>query len=119
MRTMNRNEKRGTMGKQLIERIEQKLAQAEGLDAKQRQELLGMLSALKDEVDAIGGDHAESIASFAGLAAHEATRAQKNPNLLQYAVDGLAESVKEIEVEHPKTVEIVNGICTMLSNLGI
>lgn len=107
------------MGRQLIERIERKLAQVDGLDADQRQELLGMLAALKDEVDEIGGEHAESIASFAGIAAHEATRSTRNPSLLQHAVDGLAESVKDIEVEHPKAVEIVNGICTMLSNLGI
>jgi hypothetical protein len=109
----------GGMGKQLIEQIEKKLVQSEGLDAGVRHELLGMLGALKAEMDAVGGERAESIAGFAGAATHEATRSQRNPDLLQHAVAGLADSVKEIEVEHPKVVEIVNGICTMLSNLGI
>lgn len=107
------------MSKQLIEQISHKLKHADRLDAGSRQELLGMLDALQAEIDSIGGEHAESIASFAGAATHEATRNTRNPNLLQHAVDGLAESVKELEAEHPKTVEIVNGICTMLSNLGI
>ena len=107
------------MGKQLIERISQKLSDTDKLDAASRQELIGMLDALKEEIESIGSEHAESIASFAGAATHEATRLSRNANLLQHAVDGLAESVKELEAEHPKTVEIVNGICTMLSNLGI
>ena len=107
------------MAKALIEKITNKLQQADGLDAASRQELLGMLEALKAEMGSLGDEHAESIASFAGAAAHEATRSSRNPNLLQHAVDGLAESVKELESDHPKTVEIVNGICTMLSNLGI
>ncbi len=107
------------MSKQLIEQITNKLAQADGLDAEARQELLGMLEALQAEIGGLGDEHAESIASFAGAATHEATRHARNPNLLRHAVDGLEESVKELEAEHPKTVEIVNGICTMLSNLGI
>ncbi len=107
------------MGRQLIEQISQKLEQVEKLETEARKELLALLDALKEEIDHVGGEHAESIASFAGAATHEATRLSQNPNLLQHAVDGLAESVKELEAEHPKTVEIVNGICTMLSNLGI
>lgn len=107
------------MGKQLIEQIEKKLVQSEGLGADARRELLEMLGALKAEMDAVGGERAESIASFTGAATHEATRSQRNPDLLQHAVSDLADSVKELEAEHPKVVEIVNGICTMLSNLGI
>jgi len=107
------------MGKELIEQITHKLAQAEGLDASSRKELLRMLEALQAEMGGLGDEHANSIASFAGAATHEAIRSSRNPNLLRHAVDGLAESVKELETEHPKTVEIVNGICTMLSNLGI
>lgn len=107
------------MGKQLIEQMSRKLSQADELDEASRKELLSMLDALKAEIDGLGPDDAESIASFAGAATHEATRSARNPHLLRHAVDGLEESVKELEAEHPKTVEIVNGICTMLSNLGI
>jgi len=107
------------MGRDIIEQIEQKLARVEGLAPAARQELLGMLADLKGEIDNVDHEHAESIASFAGAATHEATRSTRNPDLLRHAVEGLEDSVKELETEHPRTVEIVNGICTMLSNLGI
>ncbi len=102
-----------------LDQIERKLHQADGLDAAERQELLTLVSNLKLEMESLGDDHAESIAGFAGAAAHEAMRSERNPDLLEHAVRGLSESVKELESEHPRTVEIVNGICTMLSNLGI
>lgn len=107
------------MGRQLIEAIEKKLRDSDGLASGAREELLGMLSALKVELGEMSGEHAESIAGFAGAATHEAMRNSKNPDLLQHALSGLSESVKELESEHPRAVEIVNGICTMLSNLGI
>jgi hypothetical protein len=50
---------------------------------------------------------------------HEATRKQKNPNLLKLSIDGLSVSVKEFEVSHPKLVEQVNNIANMLANMGI
>ena len=47
------------------------------------------------------------------------TRAEKNPQLLELSLQGLSASVTELEKSHPKLVEIVNAICTTLSNLGI
>ncbi len=110
------------MSVKLIERIEAKLEGEGNLDAAARRELLSLLSTLKEDVarlDARHDDHAESIAGFAGAATHEALRATRNPDLLKLAVDGLSASVKDIETEHPRLVDTVNGICTMLSNLGI
>lgn len=110
------------MSVKLIERIESKLREQRGLDEVSRRELLTLLDALKAEVGGLGGEHeehAESIAGFAGAATHEALRAQRNPDLLKLAVEGLAASVKDVETGHPRLVDTVNGICTMLSNLGI
>lgn len=110
------------MSANLIERIESKLQEQSGLDEASRRELLSLLADLKSEVGALAGehgDHAESIAGFAGAATHEAMRAQRNPDLLKLAVAGLATSVKDVETDYPRLVETVNGICTMLSNLGI
>ena len=102
-----------------LDQIERKLQQAQGLDAGTREELLTLVTHLKSEMEMLGDEHAESIAGFAGAATHEAMRSERNPDLLEHAVLGLSGSVKELEAEHPRTVEIVNGICTMLSNLGI
>ncbi len=110
------------MSVKLIERIEARLAGEGSLDEAARRELLLLLAALKEDVgrlDARHDDHAESIAGFAGAATHEALRSTRNPDLLKLAVDGLSASVKDIESDHPRLVETVNGICTMLSNLGI
>jgi hypothetical protein len=105
-----------------IERIEEKLKHTASLDNQSRSELLSLLADLKADVGELGegqGDHAESIAGFAGAAAHEALRETRNPDLLKLAVEGLSGSVKDVEADHPRLVQTVNGICTMLSNLGI
>lgn len=110
------------MSEELINRIETKIEQSAGLSDEVRTDLNGLLATLKEEVAELQkthGDHAESLASFAGAAAHEAMRSETNPHLLELAIDGMSESVKEVETEHPKLVEITNAICTMLSNLGI
>ena len=110
------------MSEALVERIEAKIQQSTGLSDETRSELVGLLATLKVEMSALEkthGEHAESIAGFAGAAAHEAMRSETNPHLLELAIDGLSSSVKEVEIEHPQLVEITNAICTMLSNLGI
>ncbi len=110
------------MSLELISRIEGKLKEQPRLDEQSRQEMLDLLSALKAEMQQLAGthdEHLESIAGFAGVAAHEAMRAEQNPALLRFAVDGLSMSGKELEAEHPRLTETANGICTMLANIGI
>ncbi|MBT3194597.1 MAG: DUF4404 family protein [Verrucomicrobia bacterium] len=110
------------MSEALIERIEAKIRQSSGISAESREELAGLLSTLRTEMSELEqthGEKAESIAGFAGAATHEAIREETNPHLLQLAIDGFSASVEDVEVEHPKLVEITNAICTMLSNLGI
>ena len=110
------------MSRSLIERIERKIENAAGMSSENKEELMKLLRTLRREVGSLEGKHgdsAESIAGFAGAAAHEAMRTETNPQLLQLAMDGLTSSVEEVESEHPQLVEITNSICTMLSNLGI
>jgi hypothetical protein len=85
-------------------------------------ELAGLLGRLKNEVAELSktnAEHAESIAGFAKISAHEATRREQNPELLELSVKGLASSVEGIESSHPALVELVNRISVMLSNMGI
>ena len=105
-----------------ITRIREKLDKAEALDEARKTELKALVSTLEAEVHDLArtrAEHAESIASFAQLTAHEATRQEPNPHLLRLAVTGLRSSVSGFESSHPRLVETVNAAATMLSNLGI
>ena len=106
-----------TLGK-----IEAKIQTADTINDERRRELLQLLGTLKSEVGELSkthGEQAQSIAGFAEVSAHEATRADQNPQLLRLSLEGLSSSVRELEGSHPKLVRIVNAISNTLSNLGI
>ena len=106
-----------TLGK-----IEAKIQTADTINDERRHELLQLLGTLKSEVGELSkthGEQAQSIAGFAEVSAHEATRTEQNPQLLRLSLEGLSSSVRELEGSHPKLVRIVNAISNTLSNLGI
>ena len=110
------------MLKTTITNIENKIKRNTSIKDKERTELLKLLSSLKVEVSELSktdNEHAESITGFAQTSAHEATRKDKNEDLLDLSLKGLTSSVNELESSHPKLVEIVNRISYMLSNMGI
>ena len=110
------------MLKATITNIENKIMQNTSIQDKEKTELLQLLSSLKDEVSELSKtdkEHAESITGFAQTSAHEATRKDKNEDLLDLSLKGLTSSVNELESSHPKLVEIVNRISNILSNMGI
>jgi hypothetical protein len=49
----------------------------------------------------------------------EAIRQPKDPQLAASALQELADSVAELEVSHPRLVNVVNTISVLLSNIGI
>jgi hypothetical protein len=103
-----------------IQQIEARLN--EQLPAEKRAELVKLLGTLKQEVQELSktdADQARSIAGFAQVSAHEATRSEPNPTALQHALAGLQSSVEGFEETHPRLVQAVNSVCTALSNLGI
>ena len=105
-----------------IEKIENKVKKIDSLKDESKTQLLNLLSTLKSEIEELSktkGEQAESIIGFAEISTHEATRQDKNPQLLELSIDGLSTSVKGFEVSHPSLVGTVNSICVMLSNLGI
>jgi len=105
-----------------IGKIEAKIQSADTIKEERRQELLQLLGTLKSEVGQLSkthGEQAESIAGFTELSAHEATRMEQNPELLDLSLKGLSSSVAGFEESHPKLVRIVNAISHTLSNLGI
>ena len=105
-----------------IGKIEAKIQNADAIKEDRRRELLQLLGTLKSEVAELSkthGEQAESIAGFAELSTHEATRSEQNPQLLKLSLKGLNSSVEELERSHPHLVRIVNAISNTLSNLGI
>ncbi len=105
-----------------IGKIEARIQGADAIKDERRRELLELLGTLKSEVAALSrtnSDQAQSIAGFTEISAHEATRADQNPQLLNLSLQGLGSSVKGFEESHPRLVQIVNAISNTLSNLGI
>jgi Mg2+ and Co2+ transporter CorA len=105
-----------------IGKIESRIQNAETIKDDRRRELLELLGTLKTEVAQLSkthGEEAQSIAGFTEVSAHEATRAEQNPELLKLSLEGLTSSAQGFEHSHPRLVQIVNAISSTLSNLGI
>jgi hypothetical protein len=105
-----------------LQEIETRLRSSESVPEERRVELLRLLTTLKSEVAELSkthGEQAQSIAGFTNLSAHEATRTEQNPELLNLSLKGLTSSVEGFESSHPQLVRIVNSISQTLSNLGI
>ena len=105
-----------------LDKIEERLKQSKTVKESDKAELLTLLTTLRTEIADLSQTHheqAESIAGFAELSAHEATRSEKSPELFNLSIEGLASSVQGFEISHPELVGIINTFCTMLSNLGI
>ena len=110
------------MSEETLRRIEAAIKSIEAGSSPKRPELLGLLKTLKTEVEGLAGTHGEqahSIAGYAAVAAYEASRKQKAQDMLDHSVSGLSLSVEGFEASHPKLVETVNNICTMLAGIGV
>jgi hypothetical protein len=110
------------MIEETIKKIESRIRAAEAISGKGKSELLTLVSTLKSEITDLSktrAEHAESITGFIDRSTHEATRREKNPELLRLSLAGLEESVKGFEASHPKLVSQINYVCTMLANEGI
>jgi hypothetical protein len=105
-----------------LNKIEARIEASDSIKDERKQELLQLVNTLKSEISGLSkthGEQAESIAGFAEMSAHEATRSQQNPELLDLSLKGLTSSVEEFEKSHPRLVQLVNNISTTLANLGI
>ncbi len=105
-----------------VENIEEKIRESSSVNDESKAELLRLLAMLKAEIGELSKTHpeqAESITSFAQASAHEATRKEKNPDLLKLSLDGLSASVKGIEASHPDLLRVVNAVSQVLANMGI
>ena len=110
------------MIEETLAKIEAAIQRIGAADIDKKADLLRLLGALKKEVEALARTHAEqarSIAGFTEVAAHEASRREKAPELHQLSLDGLASSVKGFEASHPALVEAMDELCRLLASIGI
>ncbi|MGE5354054.1 MAG: DUF4404 family protein [Ignavibacteriales bacterium] len=105
-----------------IAKIEEKIRTNNSLSEENKAELLSLLSQLNPQITELSRthtEHAEYIAGSLERSADEAMQGEKDPTTLKSEIDTLSDSVKDFEVTHPKLVETVNYIATVLANMGI
>ena len=110
------------MLRETIARIEDQLKANDSLGAEKKQELLSLVAELKKEADVLAETHhedARSIASFTETSVREATRGERNEELLSHSLEGMKLSVRSFEVSHPKLVGLVDAISRALWEIGI
>ena len=110
------------MIEETVGKIEARIQSSDAINEERKRELLQLMATLKSEVAELSkthGEQAQSIAGFAEVSTHEATRSEQNPQLLKLSLQGFRSSVAELEESHPRLVQIVNAISHTLSNLGI
>jgi len=105
-----------------LKNIEEKIRNAEAMEQGNKDSVLELLDDLKKEIREINDDKAEqlsSMGSFAEAGANEATRTDGDEGILNIALSGVRASVKDFEESHPQLVQVINSICTQLSNSGL
>ena len=105
-----------------MQKIEVRIQQALGLSETERAKLLQLVSTLREEVASLARSHEEdarSIAHFLEASTHEASRAKKQPKLLEAARLGLTASVENFESSHPKLFATANQAAVVLANMGL
>jgi hypothetical protein len=105
-----------------LDKIEETLKQSKTVKESDKAELLTILNILRTEIADLSltyHEHAESIAGFAELSTHEATRSEKNPELFYLSIKGLTSSIQGFELSHPRLVGIINAFCNYLTDMGI
>jgi len=110
------------MIEETFNKIKTKIQTTTSIAADKKIELLTLLSSLESEITALSkarSEQAESIAGFVERSTHEATRRDKDSELLRLSLAGLTVSVKSFEVSHPRLVRDINYISTVLANMGI
>jgi hypothetical protein len=110
------------MIEETFNKIKIKIQSTTTVTAEKKTELLTLLSSLESEISTLStaqSEHAESIAGFVERSAHEATRRDKDSELLELSLTGLTASVKSFEASHPRLVRDINYISIILANMGI
>ena len=105
-----------------IEHIREKIAEA-NLPDDRKDKLFDLVDELKEELDKIACEHHDEAVHIAKHAEELSLAATDengvDPEKVGVSASELRNAVGDFEVTHPQLVKAINGICMMLSNLGI
>ena len=104
-----------------LSQIEARIRQTAALTEDNKTELLKLLAALRTEIGDLArtkSDEAHRIAAIARNSTEAATHDQTNPELVKQSLDQLASAVSGFEESHPRLVEVVNRMATMLAEVS-
>jgi prefoldin subunit 5 len=110
------------MSDERIEKTKAAVDAAGHIPADKKAALSAALSKLKPALAQISQTHdedAQNVAHLIEASTREATRPKKEPELLKATLDKLKESVEKFESSHPELVQRVNGVATVLAEMGI
>ena len=108
-----------------IKKLEARIESSDAcITDERRRELRQLLETLRAEVSNLAkthGEQAQSIAGFADISTHEATRSEQNPQLLKLSLEGLNSSVEGFEKSHPHlrvaAPQLLHGFREAISDL--
>jgi hypothetical protein len=102
--------------------LEARIHESHELSPQQKEELLQLVSELKEAMAELPTTHEAqppSSTRVPDLAAAETTRQDTPQHPLRRAMDDVSTSVEAFEASHPDLVNTVNQISTLLANMGI
>ncbi len=102
------------MLQETIKKLEHLIETSNNMVPERREELIKLVSELKQELAELEKhekEHAQSIAHFAKLTAHESLRDEKDEELIQISAKGLRTSVRKFEASHPNLTRVIQSIC--------
>ena len=102
--------------------LEARIQETHELSPQQKEELLRLISELKEAMAAFPTTpeaHAPSRTPVPDTTAAETTRQDTPQHPLRVAMDDVSTSVEAFEASHPELVSTVNQISTLLANMGI
>ena len=96
-----------------LKSIEERIRQSENMKGENKEAVLNLLAELKDEIDTSNEGVQEDVKLGISEMGHE------DEGIIKSAFNEINKSISEFEESHPKLVQIVNSICTQLSNSGL
>jgi Domain of unknown function (DUF4404) len=102
--------------------LEARIQETFELSPQQKEELLRMVSALKEAMAAFPTPPEARVPSRTRMpdtAAAQTTRHDTPQHPMRHAMDDVSASVEAFEASHPELVNTVNQISTLLANMGI
>lgn len=96
-----------------LEKIEERIRQSENMNDENKDSLLTLLSELKEEINTSSSKVETDLKNdISGID-------DEDEGIIQSAFNDINEKITDFEESHPRLVQIVNSICTQLSNSGL